>query len=94
MSQFTGTKCDVCPKIKGESNKWIQYKIDLSTLSIWIGIDESGLAKDACSDTCIQKVLATVLTAIRKSYEVRPIEEFVKSKDYAETNETDYSKEA
>ena len=60
MSYATVIKCDVCGKIKGESNKWLAFSESDSHLLI--GKDEP---LDACSDTCIQKVVARVVERLR-----------------------------
>lgn len=77
MSDFVGTKCDVCRKIKGDANKWIKYiTSDEDDTFIWIGLTSDTVTKDACSDACIQKVLDRVLGAIRRGHLV------VESKEY------------
>ena len=67
-------KCDVCGKIKGEANKWIEIIVGYDPPFLSVGFPEQNLPAgvrltgqymDICSDTCLQVELGKALTKIR-----------------------------
>jgi hypothetical protein len=63
----TITRCDVCQKIKGEGNKWMQFRPpSVSEIEFRVNImithfdDERW--KDACSEACVMKALGEYLS--------------------------------
>ena len=67
MARVEVIKCDICGAIKGEANKWLKAIVTANPprmiLAPCFVVRDEPL--DLCSDTCLQKKLAEVLTQIR-----------------------------
>ena len=68
MSDFVGTKCDGCGKIKGDANKWLKAEVGLDPDHPFFALSTQpaeSARQDFCSDRCLQTRLGEVLTLIR-----------------------------
>lgn len=81
--QVIMTKCNVCGRVKGEANKWIQVSVidhDESDPVIALHRPVSGgmhyiegaASEDICSDACLLKRVGEIVAKIRAAEERDP----------------------
>ena len=72
-------KCDVCGRVKGEANKWVQIIFvthQPTFMTVAGSLDRSAVGhQDVCSDVCLQKRLSEMLTIIREQPHESPAHE-------------------
>jgi hypothetical protein len=71
---FSGTKCDGCGKIKGDSNKWLGViknkdsqdpRLTICSPDVLHQTGSIYIELDICGDSCLQKLISEICQRVR-----------------------------